>query len=293
MGFLYNNFLADIFGVMLKFLYENVVHNYFVVVLLVLILIKVLMTPLDLKQRESSAKMMKLQPKLDSIKKRYPDPMVQNQKIKELYTKENVKMMGGCLPSIVNLIVLIAFFGALQQLAYTEMVDIVVRAAQNPGEAIALESFLWVKNMWQPDSGNALVMPALADFEKILTIVSPDVAARVAGINYEAVIQPTLAAYSGYANGWYILPLLQGITTYFSMSYSMKANATPGVENPMGGPVMKIMMAAMTAWICLSVNTLFTVYFLFSNLLMVIQTFAFQKYFEYKDKKATEQKAVN
>lgn len=290
MSFLYNNFIASFFEMVLEFFYNNVVHNYIAVVLLVLIILKICLTPIEIKQRESSMKMMKLQPKVDQIRKRYNDPMVQNQKLRELYAKENVKMLGGCLPSIVQFIVIIAFFGALQQMAYNEIVKQVAAAAANPGEAVVLESFLWIKNIWQPDSGNALVLPTLEEWNRILDIVKPEIAATVAGIDYEAVIQPTLAAYSGYANGWYILPIVQGVTMYFAMGYSMSQTAT--ADNPMGGPVMKLMMAGMTAWFCLTANTLFTIYWIFTNLLMFVQTYFFKKYFEYKDKKEAEQKAV-
>ena len=266
MSFLYNNFIATFFEMVLEFMYQNVVHNYIAVVWLTLIILKIALTPIDIKQRESSMRMMKIQPKVDQIRKRYHDPIVQNQKKTELYRKENIKMMGGCLPSLLQMIVIIAFFGALQQMAYNQIVRLVAQAAANPGEAIVLENFLWVKNIWQPE-----------------------VAATVAGIDYEAVIQPTLAAYSGYANGWYILPLIQGITMYFSFSYSMSTATT--ADNPMSGPVMKLVMAGMTTWFCLSSNALFTIYWIFSNLLMFVQTYFFKQYFAYKEEKAKE-KAV-
>lgn len=290
MSFMYNNFIATMFEKLLEFLYLNVVHNYIAVVLIVLILIKIVLTPVDIKQRESSMKMMKIQPKVDDLKKRYPDPIVQNQKLKELYRRENINMLGGCLPSLIQFIIIIAFFGALQQMAYNEIVGIVARAAANPGEAVTLEGFLWVRNLWQPDSGAALVMPTVKEWTKILSTVKPEIAATVAGVDYEAVIQPTLAAYSGFANGWYVLPVIQGITMYFAMGYSMSNTTT--ADNPMGGPVMKLVMAAMTTWFCLSANTLFTIYWIFTNLLMFVQTFAFKKYFEYKDKKQLEEKAA-
>ena len=288
MSFLYNNFIASFFEKMLEFIYLNLIHNYIIVVLLMLILIKVVLTPVDIKQRESSMKMLKIQPKVDELKKRYPDPIVQNQKLKELYRKENINMMGGCLPSPLQFVIIIAFFGALQQMAYNQIVAVVARAAASPGEAVTLEGFLWVKNIWQPDSGAALVLPTLEEWTKIIGTVKPEIAATVANIDYEAVIQPTLAAYSGYANGWYILPLIQGVTMYFAMGYSLSTSA--GADNPMSGPVMKLVMAAMTTWFCLSANTLFTIYWIFTNLLMFVQTFVFKKYFEYKDKKQLAQK---
>lgn len=289
MSFLYNNFIADVFLKLLEFVYNNVVSNYVAVVLLVLIVLKVILTPLELKQRESSMKMMKIQHKVEDIKKRYTDPMAQSKKLQELYARENIKMTAGCLPTLAQFVILIAFFGALQHLAYNQIVMQVAEAAKT-GEAIELTGFLWVRNIWQADSGSALVMPTLKQWEQILKTVTPEVAALVQGIDYEAVIQPTLTAYSGYSNGWYILPIVQGVTMYFAMGYSMNATVANPQDNPMSGPMMKLMMAGMTTWFCLSANTLFTMYWIFTNLFMFIQTFLFKKYFEYKDKKQEENK---
>lgn len=283
MSFLYNNFIVDIFEVILQFMFDNVVSNYIVVVLLIMIIIKVALTPFDIKQRESSMKMLKIKPKLDDIKKRYQDPMVQNKKTKELYKKENISVMAGCLPSLLQMVILIAFFGALQRLAYNQTVAIVARAAQNPGQPVALEGFLWVRNIWQADSGSALVMPNLKEWTKIIGMVKPEIAATVAGVDYEAVMQATFAAYSGVANGWYILPLIQGVTMYFSFGYSL--STTAGTDSPMSSPIMKIAMAGMTTWFCLSANTLFTIYWIITNFILFAQTYFFKKYFNYKENK--------
>lgn len=285
MSFLYNNFIVDGFEWILEFVHNNLIGNYLIVVLLMTILVKVILTPVDIKQRESSMKMLKIQPKINEMKKRYPDPMAQNQKLKELYRKEDIHMTAGCLPSILQFVILIAFFGAIQRLAYNQTVALVARAAANPGAPIELEGLLWVRNIWQPDSGSAFVMPSLAEWTRILKNVTPEVAATVANIDYQAVIQPTLNAYSGLANGWYILPIIQGVTMYFSMGYSLSTTAAS--DNPMGGPIMKIAMAGMTTWFCLTANTLFTIYWILTNLLMFAQTYFFKRYFEYKENKQT------
>lgn len=286
MNFLMNNFIADGFEWLLENTYK-LIPNYIVVVILILVIIKVLLTPLDIKQRESSMKLGKLTPKIAEIKKRYPDPQTQAMKTKELYRKENVKMTGGCLPSILQMIILIAFFGALQKLAYNQIVRMVIEASENPGQPITFTSFLWVKNLWQPDSGSALVMPELKEWTRILQTVSPEIAETAKNLDYMAVIQPTLDAYSGFSNGWYILPLIQGVTMYFSFSYSL--STAPGAQdNPMGGPMFRLIMAGITTWFCLTANTLFTIYWIITNLLMFAQTYVFKLYFAYKEKKAQQ-----
>lgn len=289
MGVLNNNFIADIFYWFLQLLH-NVVPNYILVVVLAALIVHVATMPLDYKQRQSTYRMQKLQPKMAAIKARYKDAETQNAKIQELYKKENVKMMAGCLPMIVKMILLFAFFGALTKLANHQIAKLVIAANENPGAVIELPKFLWVKNIFMPDAGNAKIMPTLQAWEKIVNSLSPEMMEQAKAIDYEALIQPTLAHYEGLSNGWYILPILQGVLMYASMVVSMPK--TEGVDNPMGGNVMKLVMSGTMILVTVSTNTLFTIYFIFSNLLSTATNMAFNKHFKNKDEETVTEKIV-
>ena len=114
MGFLSDNFIADGIFVVIKWMFEFI-HDYSIVILLITLAIRIVVLPLDIKQRKNTRMMANLGPEMESLKKRYannPDQM--NRKMQELYRERNVKPMAGCLPMILQLFLLFAFFGALR-----------------------------------------------------------------------------------------------------------------------------------------------------------------------------------
>ena len=290
MGFLTNNFIADGFYWFLQ-LMHHFIPNYVVVVLLSGVIVHAILSPLDMKQKESSMKMANLQPKMAEIKKRYPDPQKQNAKIQELYRKENVKMSAGCLPMIIKMVFLLAFFGALTKVANEQIAYLVQRAAAANGEAVELPGLLWIKNIYMPDSGLAGVMPKTDDWYRIVSGLAPELKAAVEGIDYDAAVAPILAQYSGYGNGWFVLPLVQGVLMYVSMNVSMPSGAGQE-QNPMGGPMMKIIMSAVMAFVCINTNTLFTIYFIFSNLMTTVVSLLFNLYFKKRDEAQQEEQII-
>lgn len=97
-------------------LFYKVIPNYGVGIILTTLLIKGLLYPLTKKSMASTAKMSELQPKLTEIRERYPnDPQKQNLLMSELYRKEKINPMGGCLPLLIQFPILIAYFGLLNK----------------------------------------------------------------------------------------------------------------------------------------------------------------------------------
>ena len=78
------------------------------------LLVKLLLYPLSEAQYRSMAKMRKLQPRLAALKERYGDDKQKyNQAMMELYQKEKINPMGGCLPILVQIPVFIALYWVL------------------------------------------------------------------------------------------------------------------------------------------------------------------------------------
>jgi YidC/Oxa1 family membrane protein insertase len=88
--------------------------NFGWAIILFTILTRVLLYPLMRKQYHSMARMQKLQPKLKKIQARYSDDrQLQQQKLMELYKREGVNPLGGCLPMLVQLPLLILLWRAI------------------------------------------------------------------------------------------------------------------------------------------------------------------------------------
>lgn len=87
--------------------------NMGIVLLLLTILVKLIVYPLQRKSYISSANMRVLRPKVDEINKKYPKPedaMMKQQEMMQLYSQYGVSPMGGCLPMLIQMPVWIALF---------------------------------------------------------------------------------------------------------------------------------------------------------------------------------------
>jgi YidC/Oxa1 family membrane protein insertase len=105
-------------------------------ILLFTVLLKVLTLPLTLKSTHSMSRMKKLQPELKALQERYADDkMRQSQEMMELYKREKVSPVSGCVPMLIQ----IPIFFALYKVLY---VNIEMRHAPFYG---------WITDMSAPD----------------------------------------------------------------------------------------------------------------------------------------------
>ncbi len=96
----------------LVFFYDTIPgHDFGVAIIMTTLLIKVLFIPLSRKQIESQKKMQELQPMIKELQKKHKDDKEKQTKaIMELYREHKANPFSGCLPLIVQLIVLIAIY---------------------------------------------------------------------------------------------------------------------------------------------------------------------------------------
>ena len=104
------------FGYLLKFLNFIVGNHYILALLLFAILVEILLLPFGIKQQKNSIKQAKLRPKEMAIRKKYagrddnPTKQKMSMEIQELYQKEGYNPMGGCLPLLIQLPIIIALY---------------------------------------------------------------------------------------------------------------------------------------------------------------------------------------
>ncbi|NLN96552.1 MAG: membrane protein insertase YidC [Bacteroidales bacterium] len=87
--------------------------NYGIIILILTILLKIVLSPLTYKTYISQARMRVLKPEIEEINKKYPkkeDAMKKQQATMALYKKAGVNPMSGCVPTLIQLPILIAFF---------------------------------------------------------------------------------------------------------------------------------------------------------------------------------------
>ncbi|HYW85803.1 MAG TPA: YidC/Oxa1 family insertase periplasmic-domain containing protein, partial [Spirochaetia bacterium] len=105
--------LATLMKYILDFFYL-IIPNYGIAIILLTILTKVVFLPLTFKSSESMAKMATLNPKMTEIRARLKDkPDKMNQEISELYRREKINPLSGCLPLLLQMPVFFALYNLL------------------------------------------------------------------------------------------------------------------------------------------------------------------------------------
>jgi len=90
------------------------VGNFGIAILIVTVLVKLIFYPLANKSYVAMSKMKKLQPEMEKLRERYADDkMKQQQEIMELYKKEQVNPLAGCLPVLIQIPVFFALYKVL------------------------------------------------------------------------------------------------------------------------------------------------------------------------------------
>jgi YidC/Oxa1 family membrane protein insertase len=105
----------------LHFLYEHGIPNWGWAIIIVTALFNMILLPTRLMMMKSSLKMMRIQPKVETIKRKYanlkatdPKRAEMNAEMMALYKQEGVNMYGGCLPLIIQMPLFFAYFRVLQ-----------------------------------------------------------------------------------------------------------------------------------------------------------------------------------
>ena len=192
------NFISSFLKTVLEWIYA-LVGNYGWSVILFTVLIRAILLPLDVKSKRGMRAMSAVQPKMQALQKKYAnDKEKLNQKMNELYRKEKINPMAGCLPMLIQLPILFCMFTAMRVVANEETVrmviewashfaeggyDALVAAVQDSADGInsvllswdqivasglaesfhpEFQSFLWIKNIYQADSFATPIMPTIS-----------------------------------------------------------------------------------------------------------------------------------
>ncbi len=139
---------------------NSVVGNYGWTIVVFSLLLRLVIFPFDYKSRVSMRKTTKIQPQLTALQKKYAnDKDTLNRKMSELYKKEKINPLSSCLPMLLTMPILFAVWAALRMMANEQMVQQVFDILQ--GKEPVMESWLWVKNLWMPDSPFSAAWPDL------------------------------------------------------------------------------------------------------------------------------------
>lgn len=136
---------------------HKVIPNYGVVIIVFSILIKIVLYPLTRKSYQSMKEMQALKPLMDEINQKYKDdPQKKQEAVMKLYREHGVNPLGGCIPMLLQMPLLIALFNVFRS-------TIQLRGA----------SFVWwINDLSQPDTVATLPfsIPLYGDGVNVLPI---------------------------------------------------------------------------------------------------------------------------
>jgi len=142
--------MTTFFRNILEWIY-GLVGSYGVAVVIFTFLIRGVLTPLEVRSRKGMRKMSEMQPKLNALQEKYgKDQAKLQQKQQELMRKEHYNPLSGCLPLLLQWPILFIMFYAMRDVANSNIIGQAFTFLQ--GGTPQYEPFLWVKNVFMPDS---------------------------------------------------------------------------------------------------------------------------------------------
>ena len=271
----------------------------------------------DIKSRKSSAQMQEIQPDLDRIMKKYQnDPKRMNQERSKLMKEKGVSTMSGCLPMLIMMPLLFMFINAFRAWSNEQMLSLLLTMDKDPQAGIALFNqykFFWILNIWRPDNLTSSAVLTGEQFWRTFAQTSSTTvdkfifytehqaaldelllrmgffvkdaagALSIAEDNtvfltaYETIMGPCIDAYKGYVNGYAILPILAGGTSFLLSWVSMQqqnkkqedsSSASSQAAN-MGKGMMYI-MPVMSLFFCWQYDATFSIYWILSNVFATV-----------------------
>ncbi len=149
--------IAKPIGYLLMWIYK-LVGSYGIALIILTFIVKLALYPLYAKQIKSSANMQEMSEKSQEIQRRYAnDKEKMNEEMQKMYTETGFNPMSGCLPMLIQFPIIMGLFALLRNpMKYMPAGSTMIFANH--------ESFLWIKDLAQPDSWILPIAAGLATY---------------------------------------------------------------------------------------------------------------------------------
>lgn len=287
------------------------IQNIGLSIIIFTVFVRLIMTPLTIKQQKFMKINQVMQPEIAKIQKKYRNKkdqaslMKQNEEIQAVYDKYGTGMTGGCAQLVIQLPIFLAFFNVVRNVpAYipqvksiymtavsaiqsnTGYVDTINKIADGvnssyikelPSDATA-NQIIDVLNYFTSDAWNQL-----ADAMPSISNVIESVHHQVAGIN-DFIFGINVAQAPGFRLSVYLLIPICAALFQFLAAKTMK-QPDMGNDNPAAGMTksMTYLMPLMSFYFCLVAPAGMGLYWATSAAFQCIQQFVINKYMDHAD----------
>jgi YidC/Oxa1 family membrane protein insertase len=278
MGSLFN-IIAIPLGMLLKLIYD-VVSNYGLALFLFTLVTRIILLPLDWKQKKSSIRMAAIQPMVNEINKKYANNMQKRQEELMRVQQENgVSASAGCLPMLIQLPILFGLINVIYQ-PLTHLAKLskeAIAAAQIVAEGLGVAF-----SRYSPES--TILTTVRSNPEAFSKVLTADQIAYIQDINMSflgldltqmpSIKEPSLL---------WIIPILSVVTMLGSQIIMMKLQGQK-MEGPMKW--MPIYTTLMFGYFAFAMPAGVTVYWIYSSVLSIGKDFFLRIFFDPEKEKA-------
>ena len=289
-------FISSIFGKLLFWLYQFT-DSYGIALILFAIIVKLILLYPTAKGKRSTMKMSRLAPRVQAIQQKYAnDPQKQNEAVRALYKEENVSMGGGCLWSLLPLLLLFPLYSIIREpikymLGETENLALIMNTLKGIGGEVA------DKMASQPMYEQVIAAPFLPQFAEQLKAAIPNISqttlqgVSTSFLGIDLGLEPTFAVWNWAASDWTwanigrtLIPLMSASVQVLSMLVSQKLNKSlvtdekglqdketaNNTQQAKQGKLMMWMMPLMSLWIGFTIPCALSLYWLIQGVVTLI-----------------------
>lgn len=314
-------FISEIFGYVLNYLY-NILNSYGLAIIIFSVLLRIILIPITIKQQKAMKKNAEMQEKMKEIQSKYKNnPEKLNQETIELYKKEKMSPFSGCFSAILQLVIILSVFWLVSQpLTYMKRVNKEVieqykttLTEENNGQKLTYPEIGIISKIEQEynNVNNQLSEEQVENREELENKKSDLEKLRInmefLGLDLSKVPTQNLGDWKVY-----IIPILYVITSFISIKITtneqkkqMNKNSKKEViqeneedknknDNEMLESMqqmnnsMQYMMPIMSISIAAIAPLGLALYWLVSNILIIIERFIINKYTEKKEEKEND-----
>lgn len=296
-------FISELFGYVLNALY-NLISNYGIAIIIFSVLLRLILIPITIKQQKTMKKSNEMQQEMKSIQAKYKNnPEKLNQETMDLYKREGLSPFSGCFTAILQLIIILSVFWLVSQpLTYMKRV-------QNS------EIYKEYKTAVEADTSKssykeiAIINKATEDYQNIVNelqnenvenreeLENKKAQLEELRINMEFLGLDLSKVPTQSLNDWkvYIIPVLYVITSFISIRITTKTQISKSKNEEEKAPElesmeqmnksMSYMMPIMSISIAVIAPLGLALYWLVSNILMIVERLVINKFMSSKEEK--------
>jgi len=286
-------FIYSIFGYPLgwiMWLCYKILPMYALALVLFTIITRLVLLPFSIKQQKSTVQMKLIQPKITEIQSKYANNREKmQQELEALYARENYNPMSGCMPMLIQFPIL---FGLIDVI-YKPLTHIARLSGDVIEPMLQMGVDMGLLSNLKEYSGQITMIGAIQKDPSAFSALGQELIDAATSINLSFMglnlgEKPELAFAPLVA-----IPILAGISAFFSMWVSMRHTAMEGAGAGTSKSMM-LLMPLMSLWFTFQVPAGVGIYWIISNLVMMVQSIILNKVYnptEMAEKIKAEQEA--